>query len=894
MFISDSLRQYTPRIGEIEVTSSDGKNRSYFAHGDILFIKWKGFYDFQSGIEKYEVNIRGNDGYSLNVTTQPPSINYSTISYKLFPRRSYVVFLTVYNHAKLSVSVKSHKFVVDDSPPVYSGNLDELPKKGFQSNLNPFKVSWQSFFDDESPISHYEIGIGTRPFKDDIHKFSITGLRREFQYKNFVTFKQSKKYYVTVKAVNQARLNLSLIIEELIIDNTPAVCNNQCIFDGESENELDFMSSNDSVSGHWSNVEDDESGIKAVEYCVGTNPFNCLVKSFTDISQNKSFLCNDLVVREGMILFTRFRFTNGAGMSSIFASDGVKIDPSPPVIGSISDGSGNQDINQVDDSWSPSVTWYGATDPESGIRFCKWCIVEKNDTEVSTCLLQLRNVIYGVRQTLHAKFNFNNNRRYYNSIECINQAGIWKREISDGFDVAGIWPIPSYVIDGIDTDIDYIISDSTITASWGLFQGNERDPVVKYEWGLGSSVSKVDIMPYKDVGMMNQVSQSLLETDVILEQGGRYFVTVQATTLTGRKSNGSSNGIIFDTTHPIGSIVSIEPEFVSQKEKLINFKLTWENFTDNESGIKLYGYCVGIMENECYTDAMDSWTANEAVVENIQLDNNGLSYYGIVWATNKAGLTSIVSSTPMTISLSKPMKATVYDGLNDDLNFITLNVPLTTSWIGFSNERSDVKKCYLSVNEQSLRTPAFVVRISKLEIGSSGNITHKDLTLVPGFRYISIVECHYQNGFKVSVSSDGVVVDDSPPVAARIFDGDQLMKDINYQSNRTCLKVNWLPSFDKESGIKEYLIAIGSGSSIDNIKPFVNVGLATATTITNITLETGKTYFVTLEIINHAGLTTQVSANGITIDTSLPQILKVSMSLTILNNAIIRLASLNI
>ena len=873
-----------PRIGKIEVTSSDGMNRSYFAHGDIIFIKWEGFYDFESEIEKYEVNIKGNDGYSLTVTTQTSNTNHSIISDKLFPRRSYVVSLTVYNQAKLFVSVESHKFVVDDSPPVYSGGLDELPRKRFESNLNHFKISWQPFLDDESPISHYEIGIGTRPFKDDIHKFSETGLRREFQNKDFVIFQQSKKYYVTVKAVNQAGLNLSLIVEELTIDNTPAVCNNQCVFDGESEYELDFMSSNDSISGHWSNVKDIQSGIKVVEYCVGTNPFNCLIKSFTDISQNRSFLCNDCIVREGMILFTRFRFTNGAGMSSILASDGVRIDLSPPIIGRISDGSGNQDVNQVDVRWSPSVTWYGATDPESGIRYCKWCIVEKNDTEVSTCLLQLKNVTYGVRQTLHAKFNFNNNRRYYNSFECINQAGNWKRGISDGFDVAGIWPIPSYVIDGINTDIEYITSDSTITASWGVFEGNERDPVVKYEWGLGSRVGKVDIMPFKNVGMVNQVSQSLLETDVILEQGGRYYVTVQATTLSGRKSNGSSNGIVVDTTYPTGSTVSIEPEFISQKEKLMNLKLNWKNFTDNESGIKLHGYCVGLMENECYTDAMDSLTANEVVVENIQLDNNGLSYYGIVWATNKAGLTSIVSSKPMTISFSETIEGSVYDGLYDDLDFITLNVPLTTSWMGFSRERSDVKKCYLSVNEQSLRIGTLVVRISKLEINSSGNVTHKDLSLVPGFRYISIVECYYQNGFKVSVSSDGVVVDDTPPVATAIFDGDQLMKDIDYQSDRTCLKVNWLPAFDKESDIKEYRIAIGSGSKIDNVKPFVDVGLATATAITNVSLETGKTYFVTLEIVNHAGLTTQVSANGITIDTSLPQILKVRM--TIFNNSI--------
>ena len=873
-----------PCVGKIEVTSSDGKNRSYFVHDDILYIKWEGFHDLESGIEKYEINIKSNDGYSSTMKILPPSNNHSIISRKLLPSRFYVVSITVYNHAELFVAVKSHKFMIDDSPPVYSGNLAKPPRTRFQSSLNPFKISWQPFLDSEIPISHYEIGIGTQPFKDDTHKFTMLGLRREFEYKDIMVFEQGKMYHVTVKAFNQAGLNLTLVIEDFIIDKTPVVCVNDCVFDGMSENDLDFISLNDSISGHWSNIEDNESGIKVIEYCVGTNPFNCLVKSFTDISQNNSFSCTDCEIQGGMMLVTRFRFTNGAGLSRIFRSNGVRVDSTPPMIGSVSDGFGNQDIDQVDDNWLPSITWYGATDPESGIRFCKWCIVEKiENTEVFTCLLQLNNVTYGARQTLQAEFKFVNNRYYYNSIECINQAGISEKQISNGFDVANVWPVPSYVIDGIESDLDYIINDDTITASWGPFEGNAKDPVIKYEWGLGSSLGNVDLMDLTDVGMVNQVSQPLSETDIILEPGSRYYVTVQATTVSGRKSNGSSNGITVDTTPPVGSAVSIQPEFISKETKITNVRLTWNNFTDNESGIKLYGYCLGIMENECYTDAMDSWMENEGVVENIHLNDNGLSYYGIVWATNKAGLTSLVNSEPITISISEPIKGTVNDGINNDLDFITLNIPLTTRWIGFSGRKSGVKKCYLSVDEQSLRRSALIVKVSKLEVNSSGNFTHRGLTLVSGFRYISTIDCYYQDGIKVSASSDGVIVDDSPPIASRMFDGDKPGEDINYQSDRESLKANWLPASDRETGVKEYRVAVGSGSNIDDIKPFTTVGLATATIITNVTLETGVTYFLTLEIVNQAGLTAQVSTNGITIDESPPRIAKVRNAIFELN-----------
>ena len=87
-----------------------------------------------------------------------------------------------------------------------------------------------------------------------------------------------QSYYVTINAHNLAGFVTSLLLEEIIFDQSPPIGNNQSVIDGSRQEDIDYMSLQNTVSATLKNIEDAESGIRQIEYCVGTTPFNCFIK----------------------------------------------------------------------------------------------------------------------------------------------------------------------------------------------------------------------------------------------------------------------------------------------------------------------------------------------------------------------------------------------------------------------------------------------------------------------------------------------------------------------------------------------------------------------------------------------------------------------------------------
>ena len=874
-----------PYPGTVKVRSSKDEQKSYFNYDEEVYVEWEGFQDVESGIAVYVIHLKHGDRTIFNYTKRPGNVSMRSLipAIKLLPNQTYRVQITCINNAGLPSSVQSQEFTLDSTPPIYTGKASELPRRRFESDPQSFTVTWEPFIDSESPEVVYEIGIGAKALHDDVQPFTRNGLAREFKNRE-LKLEHGKTYYVTVRAVNAAGLNTSLIAEELTIDQTPPSGQHGCVKDGLSGDDIDFISLNDSVSARWASIQDSESGIKKVEYCVGSKPYNCVIKPFTYIYRNKSFVCSDCNRQAGMNLFARFRVTNAAGLSRTFTSDGVTVDTSPPQIGRVFDGKRDKspDVEQVDSSWMPIITWYGAQDLESGVSSCEWQVVKHDgNTEVVIYRKQLnkRNITYNVRWTLQvdAKLKLTTNVSYFNAIQCSNQAGISQKQYSNGWSVVHEWPVTSYVMDGVGPrDLEFDTIGQTVGASWGPFRGDTKDPVIGYEWAVGTYGGVDDVMDFTEVGLVTHASQSLSDTDITLEPGVQYYVTVKATSRSGRNSNKSSDGFVVDTTPPLGGVVKVQHKVRSQERNEVDFTLSWDHFSDAETGIKSYEYCLGLIKDECFTKETNSWMATKGSVANFQLIDSEVSYYGIVFATNAAGLISTVSSSPFTIDLTPPLKGSVSDGVNKDHDYINSSVSLATSWSGFLDKESGVEKCILTVNEENPSSNVSMAQLLKVQVNGNGTITHTNLTLIPGFRYFSTIECSNPDGFKVRSSSDGIIVDDSPPICRAIFDGISQGQDIGYQSATDVLKAHWVTADDPESGVQEYLVAVGSGSNENDIKEFFSVGLATEVKVENLTLQSGLSYYVTLEIVNRAGLRSRVSTNGVTVDTTPPFISEVS------------------
>ncbi|XP_028399031.1 uncharacterized protein LOC114522524 [Dendronephthya gigantea] len=877
---SPLLFDYTPPSpGSIRITSRTGVEKSYFSSTEEPHVSWIYFEDLESGIDKYEISVlqlntsMGN--YALNSSTAMANISLGILA----PGAGYSVVFKVINYAGLETSVHSKAFIIDDTPPYYTGRA---LRRRFQSNLASVKVAWERFLDDESPIEFYEIGLGTQALKDDVYEFTRIGLRTDIKITG-LDLKHDSTYFITVRAHNAAGLVRSLLLEEIKIDRTPPTEKDGSVKDGLFGYDIDFISLNDSVSATWENIEEQQSMVSMFEYCVGTTPYNCLVKSFTAVGLNRSFECNDCKIEADGKVFVRVRATNTAGLSAVFVSDGVIVDPSCPEIGHVFDGekAGSPDLEKVDLDWLPTVTWYGARDIESGVQKCEWIIEKQDGNRIEMAYVRalgLANITYDVRHTerITVPIQLVKNARYVNVIRCLNNAGIVSHQYSNGWSVVGEWPATSNVYDGLGSrDLAYDVIGEILGASWDAFYGDANDPIVAYEWAVGTLGLPDDIVQFTEVGLDTKASRSLSTNEIILDIGVKYYVTVRATTLSGRTSNKSSNGFLVDTTPPTAGVVKATHRILKQATNEVDYTLTWSGFSDFETGMKKFEFCLGYFENVCSTALTSAGLNLQGTVQGFTPADLATPFYGIVIATNNAGLTTIVSSDVIKIDFTPPIAGTVIDGSVEDLDNIAVDTALISTWSAFTDPETDIERCTLTVIGKNVKSEFSLLRI---DVNASGSLTHR-FTTVPGLKYITTIECRNPDGFKTSAESDGILCDGTPPTVGGIYHmtNQNHTSESRYQSSTNTLDLYWDPSRDPESGVKEYLVAVGSGAYRDDVRGFVTVGMATEVKIANLTMSSGFIYYVTLEVVNNAGLKSRASSRGIEVDATSPIITKVEL-----------------
>ncbi|XP_070560578.1 uncharacterized protein [Ptychodera flava] len=125
------------------------------------------------------------------------------------------------------------------------------------------------------------------------------------------------------------------------------------------------------------------------------------------------------------------------------------------------------------------------------------------------------------------------------------------------------------------------------------------------------------------------------------------------------------------------------------------------------------------------------------------------------------------------------------------------------------------------------------------------------------------------SGRYVLASSNGIYVDDTPPIFYYLYHVDvswSLDQPITYQGSNRTIAV-WWSAYDIGSQVHEYRWAIGSQRNTTDIQDFVSVGLDTFAANDNLLgiLEDGKTYHVVVQAINRAGLVTSKVTTGVTL-----------------------------
>ena len=143
-------------------------------------------------------------------------------------------------------------------------------------------------------------------------------------------------------------------------------------------------------------------------------------------------------------------------------------------------------------------------------------------------------------------------------------------------------------------------------------------------------------------------------------------------------------------------------------------------------------------------------------------------------------------------------------------------------------------------------------------------------------RYHILVKAVSEAGLETLSVSPGVQIDITPPILIDIAAVDPEYDPIistEYQWSNSSLAA-WWDFEDKESPMYEYKVAIGTAPNSTDVMLFSSIGTQTTITINNLEglLKEGSKYYINVEAINAAGLSTFASTGGVYIHTSVPDV----------------------
>ena len=137
----------------------------------------------------------------------------------------------------------------------------------------------------------------------------------------------------------------------------------------KQDQDVDIQRSMTHISAHWSAFEDLESDVMQVMWCAGSSPGSCdLVaqSSLTPVSTSVHKVLTE-PLKNGQRYFITVNATNSAGVTTSLTTDGMTVDDTPPISGSVIDGAVS-DVDYLNGEDDVSARWFGFEDLESGIE----------------------------------------------------------------------------------------------------------------------------------------------------------------------------------------------------------------------------------------------------------------------------------------------------------------------------------------------------------------------------------------------------------------------------------------------------------------------------------------------------------------------------------------------
>ena len=877
--------------------------------------KFHPFIDSESPIVKYEWKILSNASnedltpfVDIPLTQQTPLM----VGLSLEAGSPYRLVLRGTNAAGLQTVIETNGFIPDNTPPYCEGKVFDVTDEAdlfdvdFVRELNSIQAKWKCV-DQESDIRVQLVGVGTYPGGDDVKGFENVAFITHSVSEDGVMFASFSdinilprvRYHVTVKIINGASLKKTITSDGIIIDTTPPTVAPQYIKDGEKGRDKNFTSERFTFSAHWEQAfADAESGLVEYRVALGTKPGIGDIQDFKTVGVQTSVTIAGLFLNSGERYFVTVVGCNGVGMCVNGSSNGAIVDFLPPHSGNVITGLAGPPVLY---QWITKSVW---------ARW-NWCLADEkrvsgllnnsqctNDSfydvhsgvvgfGISVASLETDNLLAPSKTAGRVRSTGRNidlkDGVYSVVIEAKDRAGVVSRGLSNTFIVDSSPPEITYVQHGhFGETKQHIKSPFTVFTSYFEVE-DDLSKVAAYKVGVGSYAGADDVMKFQTVSLSLPVSS--LRTNWTapksssLDNNRRYFITIWAINSAGLFTIRSSPPLIADSEPPKDGIVLdgwglTDAQYQSYSTL---YRAHWYGFIDF-SGIEtvLLGLSSKPMSNVCDVkkEEIVPTNTNYHVLFGLNL-TSGQKYYACLKLVDRAGNSAFFQSNGLLVDNSPPNPGYVTDGRpEEELDVQIESSVLRASWFNFTEQQTRIVSYQLAFGTfPGGQDAQEFTGVGLVNTAASSRLKVSELT--SGQRYYASVIAYNVLGMpSLSVSSNGVLVDFTPPVFPRpVRDGNDPNQDLDYTSGGS-LSVTWNCE-DPETSLASVEIAFGLQPGYADIMNFTNLPVLQTSFVVKRNLQLGYRYFATVRCTNNVGLKAVSFSDGVVFDDTPPNVIYV-------------------
>ncbi|XP_038050876.1 uncharacterized protein LOC119724026 [Patiria miniata] len=361
-------------------------------------------------------------------------------------------------------------------------------------------------------------------------------------------------------------------------------------------------------------------------------------------------------------------------------------------------------------------------------------------------------------------------------------------------------------------DLLYTRSNTFIAANWDGFHDNETG-IHGYTWSIGHAVCDDDVSmhvdPHAHLFDESEWTHQGLVVNVHLPDGA-YYITVRA--LNKVEFGGPmaltvchSNPLIIDNTPPI--IYSISDITYDSSIGRIGMRI---NATDPDSHLSKYHLAAGRTPRDI---SLRDWEAHD-LAKQLFMDfriPSGVPCWVKIRAVNRVDLRTIDhADEPILVDDTPPIAGALFDGpyARQDLEFTKDRNKICANWYNWSDSESGIFSYLWAVGTQpGLSNVVDFIKLSGREHSACSGY----VTIQHGEMYYSTLVA-FHGGYdklNVSSSSNGVIVDLTPPIQGDVYDG--LLpapNDLAFSSRPATVGSHWQGFSDPDSGIEDYQVTV--------------------------------------------------------------------------------------